>query len=220
VAANDGAAQGIVDELNQYFRLPGCQNLITPWSGVPITSEQRLARATYVRLTDLQTYDDPASRDLLKKMNEAQRQGDTATAKELSAQHEKLLDELELTQLRRIAADESGAVDAALAREYIELRGRAKPGDLSKEAARAFGQRFGTVESAQTSTDGAATFGFARRNGVVIRMEYVMFCDSTGEAPALCAWLGRRDCRSLRYDVSAEFVGDEEPGTEEDGTLK
>ncbi len=197
IAPDEAAAKAIESELHAYFSLPLSEGLTAPWIGV--SPAVRLSRETYSKLQYGPRADDPALKALLKQMSEARKRGETARAKALSTQYRDLLAELRRKEIEKMAADQSGAVDAAMARDYLALYTTLTPDQLYPAARKELAPRLGP---AAPGADGpCARSGYATRTGLIIEMEYTSFRDASAGAAAVKAWLQSKKCIALRYEV-------------------
>jgi hypothetical protein len=207
LAPSDVAAKAIQDEAEGYFELPLRQGLIPPWTpACSLTPEQRLARQTYARLRTIQTYNDPAVKEISKRIVEARRRGDEAGAKALSEESRKLESDLYRKGLQAVADDTS--MDTSLARRYIELHDTLKPGEFYKAAPKEFAPRFGlAADSSPACAMTRAHDGYAVSTGLVIEIEGLSFEDPAAGISAVTAWLNAKGVRSLHYEIFGDPVG-------------
>ncbi len=208
VAPDETTAKAIAEELETYFNLPLIEHCTPPWfTPSPLTPQQILARSTYSRLHNARAYDDPAFKELQKSSSEARRRGDAAAAKAIESRLERSRREIRTRKLEEIASGLPGAVDSALAREYITLAGKTKYGDPDKAGRKALAPRLGTAAPQSPADAACALSGYSSRTTTIIQIDGLTFVDPADGATALGAWLASRGCRTVNYDV----IGEEGP---------
>jgi hypothetical protein len=135
-------------------------------------------------------------------MSEARRRGEKAEYEELVRSYEKAREEAQRRAIRAIGDEPTPDTDVALARMFVKL---SEEGETKKDYGakrKQLAPMLGMVAAGGPSEDGSwASFGSVSRVGVVVKVHGVTFRDPMDGSRAMCEWLERKGCRSLRYDV-------------------